>query len=289
MVDTGKRDRSPAFPQVPLGEAVERLVAFEKYFGRHPAPLDKAGGAWNLKQCGDILAALRYFGFLEYAGGAGARQVVITDEGCNLLRAQQDSTKREIIRRAALRPKEIAKFWAIWGGDRPPDPVCLDELILRNSFSSRGAPLFLASYDATIAFAGLATAGKIAPDSAAANDSGGVGAGEPPLNTMPPPKPPPPAKGVVVMDSERVVFTEESQPNQYLKLIASGPIDDGLLDALEDFVKRQRRRVNTALHRDRERWHADLAKFEESGLGDSGPAETIRRWIKEADKILDTP
>src|ERR1700758_2914707 len=110
---TKKRDRSPAFPQVPLGEAVDRLVAFEKRFGRHPAPLDRAGAAWGIKQCGDILASLRYFGFLEYAGGSDARQVVITDEGRNLLRAQQDSTKREIIRRAALRPKEIAKFWPI--------------------------------------------------------------------------------------------------------------------------------------------------------------------------------
>jgi hypothetical protein len=294
MVDVkGKRDRSPAFPQVPLGEAVDRLVAFEKHFSRHPAPLDRAGAAWGLKQCGDILAALRYFGFLEYAGSADARQVVITDEGRNLLRAQQESTKRDIFQRAALRPKEIAKFWPIWGSDRPPDDVCLDELILRNGFSPRGAPLFLASYDATISFAGLSTTDKIAADSPAEANVGDrvkpAGEEQAPADPSPPfaKHAPAPQRGVAIMERERVVFTEEGQPNQYLKLIASGPIDDGLLEALEDFVKRQRRRVNSALHRDRERWQTELAKFVEAGLGDSGPAETIRGWIREADQILD--
>ena len=54
-------------------------------------------------------------------------------------------------------------------------------------------------------------------------------------------------KGQVrVMDGERVAFTEESQPGQYLKLIASGDVDDFMLEALEDYVKRQRRRLQAA-------------------------------------------
>src|SRR6266481_5456356 len=215
---TGKRDRSPAFPQVPLGEAVDRLVTFEKHFTRHPAPLDKAGAAWGIKQCGDILASLRYFGFLEYAGPVNARQVVITDDGRNLLRAQQESTKRDLIQRAALRPKEIARFWPIWGSDRPPDDVCLDELILRNGFSPRGAPLFLASYDATISFAGLATTDKIEADSPVETNAGGgsrsARSETQPASNLPPRfvKPPAPQREVAIMEGERVVFTEEGQP-----------------------------------------------------------------------------
>jgi hypothetical protein len=227
---TGKRDRSPAFPQVPLGDAVDRLVAFEKHFGRHPAPLDKAGAAWGLKQCGDILAALRYFGFLEYTGASAARQVAITDEGRNLLRAQQESTKREIIRRAALRPKEIAKFWPIWGSDRPRDDVCLDELVLRNEFSSRGAPLFLASYDATIAFAGLTTPGKIETDSPAEVSTGDGGEPAvrepPPANPLPPfvKRAPVPSKGVAIMDGERELKTGLLSKDASYRLIVSGPV-----------------------------------------------------------------
>ncbi len=202
-----------------------RLVAFEKHFGRHPAPLDKAGAGWGIKQCGDILAALRYFGFLEYSGASAARQVAITNEGRNLLRAQQESTKREIIQRAALRPKEIAKFWPIWGNDRPPDDVCLDELVLRNGFSSRGAPLFLASYDATISFAGLTTDGKIALDSLAEVDAGdGAEAIEDQSPIPPSPRRPLPAhRGMAVMDNERELLTGMLAKDAGFRLIVNGP------------------------------------------------------------------
>jgi len=49
--------------------------------------------------------------------------------------------------------------------------------------------------------------------------------------------------GYRVIDGERVVFSEETGPSQYLKLIASGEMDDNLLEALEDFIKRQRKRI----------------------------------------------
>ena len=45
------------------------------------------------------------------------------------------------------------------------------------------------------------------------------------------------------MDGERIVFTEESNPRNYLKLIASGDVDETMLEALEDYVKRQKKRL----------------------------------------------
>lgn len=45
------------------------------------------------------------------------------------------------------------------------------------------------------------------------------------------------------MEGERVVFTEENNPQQYVKLVASGEVDDTLLDAIEDYVKRQKKRL----------------------------------------------
>ena len=44
-------------------------------------------------------------------------------------------------------------------------------------------------------------------------------------------------------EHERVIFAEESTPQQYLRLVASGNIDAFLLDALDDYVKRQRKRL----------------------------------------------
>ena len=43
-----------------------------------------------------------------------------------------------------------------------------------------------------------------------------------------------------------MVFTEESNPQQYLKLVASGDVDETMLDALEDYVRRQKKRLGIA-------------------------------------------
>ena len=45
-----------------------------------------------------------------------------------------------------------------------------------------------------------------------------------------------------MMDGERVVFTVETNPQNYLKLVVSGEVDGTMGEALEDYVKRQKRR-----------------------------------------------
>ena len=57
--------------------------------------------------------------------------------------------------------------------------------------------------------------------------------------------PPPPPSGAKekMMDGERVVFTNETNPQNYLKLVASGDVDGTMLEALEEYVKRQKRRL----------------------------------------------
>jgi hypothetical protein len=42
------------------------------------------------------------------------------------------------------------------------------------------------------------------------------------------------------------VFSEETGADQYLKLVAAGPLDDSPLEALEDFTKRQRKRLGAS-------------------------------------------
>jgi hypothetical protein len=52
--------------------------------------------------------------------------------------------------------------------------------------------------------------------------------------------------GVQLMEGERVVSVEESSPATYLKIIASGELDESLLEALEDYVKRQKKRLTSS-------------------------------------------
>jgi len=51
------------------------------------------------------------------------------------------------------------------------------------------------------------------------------------------------------MEGERAVFTEETTPQTDVKLGASGDVDDTLLEALGDDVKRQRKRLQAKMRR----------------------------------------
>jgi hypothetical protein len=138
-------------------------MEFDMHFKRSSARPGKVGDAWGIKAKGyadRTVAALKYFGLLDYQGVGKGRTVVVSDEGRKYLRAQQEETKREVLKTAALRPKQIAKYWARWGADRPADAACLDDLVLTNSFSEAGARDFLKVYDATITYAKLTESDK---------------------------------------------------------------------------------------------------------------------------------
>jgi hypothetical protein len=256
------RDRSPSYPCIPLGTAIERLVAFDAYFKRHTAPVDKAGLAWEMKerssQAAQILAALRSFGLIDYQRNGEITEAAISEDGRTYLRAQQESIKQEVLKCAALRPKEIEKFWRVWDADRPPDPICLDELILKNSFSDRGAHAFLKVYDATIAYARLCDSDKVSTDLIAKSGmSDGDWNHSADNGELWPPSPP---QGKTrLMEGERVIFAEEADPQHYVKLVASGEINSYLLDALSDFVRRQRKRLGVKLEEEDARTATFLA------------------------------
>lgn len=162
------RERSPSFPFIPLDAAIERLIEFDAYSKRHPVPVNKVGLAWGMapktSQSDQTIAALRSFGLVEYQGTGDRKEAVLTPDARTYLRAQQDEIKRQVLKRAALYPKNIMKFWSIWGAARPSDEVCLDKLILDNRFSDKGARSFLKVYDATIAYANLSESDKVASE-----------------------------------------------------------------------------------------------------------------------------
>ncbi len=160
-----KKDRSPSFPFISLKMVVDRLIAYEAKFGRHPTPASKVGLAWSMKpdssQAGQTLAALKSFGFIDYAGSGEHRACSLTEEARNLLRAQQESVKAGILKAAVLRPKAFANYWSKWGRERPIDEVCLDELILKANFTDSAARTFLRVYDESLAFAKMADGDKV--------------------------------------------------------------------------------------------------------------------------------
>jgi len=235
MSDTTQRDRSPAFPVIPLEDALERLVQFENHFKRSGARPEKVGDAWGIaaKSYADrIAAAMRYYGLLDYQTQASGRSVVVSEEGRKYLRAQQEETKREIVRAAALRPKQIAKFWDEWGKDRPADPACLDDLTLKNGFSDGGARDFLKVYDATIAYAGLTDSDK-AQASATVDASGNEDCDDDRSrhSTQQPVQRTRKAEGML-MEGERELTTGLLSKGASFRLIVSGKIGEKEIERL---------------------------------------------------------
>jgi hypothetical protein len=227
----GKKDRSPSFPFIPLSVAVQRLEAFESYFGRHPATAARAGLAWGLKEASSAadqtLAALRSFGLVEYNGTGPRREVSVSEDGRKYLRAQQDSVKEAVLKTCALRPRVIRQFWAAWGAERPADAVAIDTLVLDNAFSDNGARAFLKVYDATVAFAKLSTADKVDVTEDDGHDEGDQG---PEIKSTPPNPPLSPTKRIPLegpsrlMDGERELTTGILSKDTKFRLIVSGPV-----------------------------------------------------------------
>nr|WP_298133901.1 hypothetical protein [uncultured Pseudoxanthomonas sp.] len=164
---TAKKDRSPSYPFISLKAAVERITAFDEKFKRHPAPADKAGMAWGLKetssQAQQTLAALKSFGLVSYEGIGPKRSVKLTDDARDFLRVQQDSVKQQLLKKFALSPKPFAAYWEEWRTDRPIDEVCLDQLVLKGGYTPSAANTFLRVYDETMLFAGLGESHEVAP------------------------------------------------------------------------------------------------------------------------------
>jgi hypothetical protein len=219
-----QRDRSPAYPNIPLKAAIDRLVEFDAHFKRSPARPEKIGDAWGIKGKAYVdrtTAALRYYGLLEYQGAGKDRHIITSDWGKAYLRSAQEETKRTVIKKAALLPKQIAFFWNQWGTDRPADAACLDELMFKHKFGEAGARDFLKVYDATITYAGLTSSDKPDPI-AGAHPPEEEDAGEVQEEQDQPP--PPPGGKVKIMAGERELTTGLLAKEASFRLIVSGKI-----------------------------------------------------------------
>lgn len=266
MTDTGttsgpipkrqKVGRSPAYPSVPLAAALEKAKAQYDSEGKYAVPLPSAFKAWGYsdKSSGgrDVRASLRYFGLITVDGDGDMAKVKLTDDALRvLLDEREDQTeKKAIIRRLALTPTAHKKLWTKFPDGIKSDATAIHYLVFEEGFNKSAAEALIGEFKVTADFAGLYQPDGLtviedgadpADDQSDDASEDGAGAGtdrrEVPVGSK---------KQVPVMSSERVAFTEESQPGQYLKLIASGELDDIMLEALEDFVKRQRKRLKAA-------------------------------------------
>ena len=141
------------------------------------------------------------------------------------MRAQQEHIKKDIIRKAALAPKEIAKYWAEWKTDPPLDEVRLDELGLKANYTKDGATAFLKVYDDTIAYAGLSDSDKVGDANELDNEDG-----ENEDADLPPPPPKP--KKESLMEGERELTAGLLSKEAGFRLIVTGKVGEKEIERL---------------------------------------------------------
>jgi hypothetical protein len=266
MADTSpneaKRFRSPPYPAISLGRAITRTKELYAKALHHPVGISVLADSWNYKSKSSGLwataAALLHYGLLKDEGSGDKRRFTLTDAALRIARdPDPDSAKRlELIQKAARAPKIFQELWDAYGSAQTlSDMVFKSRLTVDRAdqglapYSEAAAEEVIKSYRETIAFAKLADSATVPASSEEKEvgdnlvDDGLGGASEDAIPDPPPPPTPEPKGKVAVMPGERVVFTEESGPQNYLKLIASGDVDSTMLEALEDYVKRQKRRL----------------------------------------------
>jgi hypothetical protein len=256
------RFRSPPFPAMPLQRAVERAEQLYRQERDHPVPVASAARAWGMSptSSGPIqtVGALRQYGLVEDESTGPTRKIKLTHDALRIIldRVPTSDSRREALRRAFFSAKIFAELWERWHSDLPSNQTMINYLVLERRlsnqapFSEQAASELLANYRASLSFASIEDAPTVSPsateteematmDSTPAREAQSESHGHSTFSARPS-APSAPMK----MATERVVFVEEGEPNQYLKLTVSGDLDEILLDALSDYVTRQKRRLN---------------------------------------------
>lgn len=231
--------RSPNYPSMPLDTAIEAVRPV--YDAEHRNKMSRAVLARHMGYTSlngralTKIGAVRAYGLLDGSGD----ELRVSDDAVDALMAPGGSaTRSEALLRIALRPalfQELRKQFP----DRLPSLENVKFALIKRHFTEDAAEKAATAFLSTMSLVSGIPDNYNPPPNEEADVQDAKSAKTPEFSKK--------QQGAVkLMDGERVVFTEEGQPSQYLKLIASGEVDAVLLEALEDFVKRQKKRLQSA-------------------------------------------
>ena len=229
------RHRSPAWPFIPLEKAVIRAGEFYKAHRDRGAKPSAANVSWGMKPKSgagsQTIATLRQYGLMDDA----AEGIKLTDLALRIVRDTREvSPERDAsLQEAALHPSIFAEIRRKWEDELPGDADVKFYLTHERGFSEDAANGLLNNYKATVRYAKLAGSGSASDSGHGGTPSGGI-----------PPKPGvPPAGPTRLMEGERIVFTHEVEPDHGVRIVASGAVDEELIDAVELFLVLNKKRL----------------------------------------------
>jgi hypothetical protein len=156
-----KKERSPNYPGIDLGEAIERAKKLYQMEGRNAAPLKTALEHWGYKpQSGAGLvavAALKRFGLIDDEGRGDRRRIRLSDLALRIIRDDRPNSRERLksIQTAALTPPIHGELWSEFKSSLPSDENLKYTLKMHKGFTDLGAKEFVRQFRSTIAFAKL--------------------------------------------------------------------------------------------------------------------------------------
>lgn len=154
--------RGPAYPYVDLRRAVDRTqVVADKGGGRQPMPPESFYTLWGIgaKSSGarQTLAALNYYGLVDYIGRGNDRRAKLTDLARRIVFDQREASpeRAAAIRQAALEPPIFRELYDRYGHIIPADSVLHSYLMIERGFTKQGAEAATDNYKSTFEFASL--------------------------------------------------------------------------------------------------------------------------------------
>lgn len=238
------RMRSPNYPSLSIRQAIDMVAKIYRTERTNDITREDAAKAMGYTgltgRSMTVLGALVHFDLLAKTS-KGSVKVTPTAEA--ILHGITTTERDEATLKAAFAPQ---LFQAIHNRfpDGIPSNATITSFLVREGFSDVAVGpainAFLETYREVENIRESESYGD-GPGNAPESPDRDEGDGNPP----PPPPPPPPGDtgGYRIMEGERVVFSEETGGQRHLKLVASGEMDDSLLEALEDYIKRQRKRM----------------------------------------------
>ena len=148
-----KKHRSPAFPFIAIGDAINRLQVIFRHDKRAwttaEAILSHLGfkGSARSGTAGRVIAALKQYGLLDENAG----QYRVSDAGFRILHLPDDSDERAtLIRQTALTPQIFQRLLAHYQGELPSDAALRSHLILKEKFNPDSVNHFIRVFRQTI-------------------------------------------------------------------------------------------------------------------------------------------